>query len=224
MQSAFVAIPGGGITAAVDDSFWIQGAVSKQMTSETKPRMSDQSDTSARTAAASSLSDLTKRNVDAIAQLEKAMSSHRGPGDRVADAITRFVGSMPFIYLHFAWFSAWIIANSSRVFPESWRLDPFPFTFLTFIVSLEAIFLSTFILISQNHEERLNQRRSHLDLQVNLLSEQENSKMMQMLESMQKHLGIPVDAETKQLEEAAQPEQIAQEIEDAIDKSVRKSE
>jgi uncharacterized membrane protein len=85
------------------------------------------------------------------------------------------------------------------------------------VVSLEAIFLSTFILISQNHEERLAQRRSHLDLQVNLLSEQENSKMLQMLETIQRALGIEVDAETKRLEEETQPDQIARDIEEMIE-------
>jgi uncharacterized membrane protein len=184
--------------------------------SDQSPLTNDRAARPLGTTAPSTISDLTKRNVQAISQLEKALSVHRGTGDRVADAITRFVGSMSFIYLHIAWFSIWIIANSSSVLPEPWRLDPFPFTFLTFIVSLEAIFLSTFILISQNHEERLAQRRSHLDLQVNLLSEQENSRILQMLESIQSHLGIAVDPETKQLEEAARPEQIAREIDIAM--------
>jgi uncharacterized membrane protein len=70
----------------------------------------------------------------------------------------------------------------------------------------------------------LDQRRSHLDLQINLLSEQENSKMLQMLEAIQNHLGIQVDAETKRLEEATQLPKIAQEIEDAIDDPSRKCE
>jgi uncharacterized membrane protein len=172
---------------------------------------------------ASSLAELTNRNVDAIAQLERAASARRGTIDRFADTITRFVGSMYFVYLHVAWFTVWIIANSA-VAPATWRIDPYPFTFLTFIVSLEAIFLSTFILISQNHQQRLDQRRSHLDLQINLLSEQENSKMLQMLEAIQNHLGIQVDAETKRLEEATQLPKIAQEIEDAIDDPSRKCE
>lgn len=171
----------------------------------------------------SSISDLTRRNVEVIAQLEKAAGAHRGVGDRLADMITGFVGSMTFVYLHVAWFAVWIIANSSSVLlPESWHFDPFPFTFLTFVVSLEAIFLSTFILISQNHEEHLAQRRSHLDLQINLLSEQENSKMLQMLESIQSRLGIDVDEVAKQLEQETQPERIAKEIETRIEESPSK--
>jgi uncharacterized membrane protein len=165
---------------------------------------------------------LTRRNIEVIAQLEEAAGSRRGPGDRLADLISSFVGSMTFVYLHVAWFSLWISFNSLSLIPESWRVDPFPFTFLTFVVSLEAIFLSTFILISQNHEERLAQRRSHLDLQINLLSEQENSKILQMLESIQRHLGMGGDADAEQLEQETEPERIAQEIEERIEEAPSK--
>jgi uncharacterized membrane protein len=175
-----------------------------------------------RTPKQSSIADLTRRNVEVIAQLEEAAGSRRGPGDRLADLITRFVGSMTFVYLHVAWFGLWILLNSTPLLPESWRFDSFPFTFLTFVVSLEAIFLSTFILISQNHEERLAQRRSHLDLQINLLSEQENSKMLQMLESIQQHLGMETDAAAAQLEQETEPERIAQEIEKRIEEKPSK--
>jgi uncharacterized membrane protein len=165
---------------------------------------------------ASSLGELTSRNVKAIAQLEKAAEAHRGRADRIADLITRFVGSMLFVYLHVLWFALWIIGNTFLL-PSSWRVDPFPYTFLTFVVSLEAIFLSTFILISQNHQERLGQQRSHLDLQINLLSEQENSKMLQMLESIQQRLGIDVDPDARRLEEPTEAKKIAEEIEQAIE-------
>jgi uncharacterized membrane protein len=122
-----------------------------------------------------------------------------------------------------AWFGLWIALGTLPIFPESWRIDPFPFTFLTFVVSLEAIFLSTFILISQNHEERLAQRRNHLDLQINLLSEQENSQMLRMLQTIQEHLKIAHDPDVQVLQEAAKPEdligQIKEIIEDCEDKS-----
>ena len=73
------------------------------------------------------------------------------------------------------------------------HIDPFPFTFLTFIVSLEAIFLSTFILISQNQDTRLSERRNHLDLQINLLSEQENTKMLKMLQIIAEKVGAEIE-------------------------------
>jgi uncharacterized membrane protein len=93
---------------------------------------------------------------------------------------------MTFVWVHIAWYSAWILVNS---LPGIHPFDPFPFTFLTFMVSLEAIFLSTFILISQNHETRLSELRNNLDLQINLLTEQENTKMLRMLERIAEKVG-----------------------------------
>lgn len=70
--------------------------------------------------------------------------------------------------------------------------DPYPYQFLTFVVSLEAIFLSLFILMSQNRATRQTDARSQLDLQINLLAEQEATKMLQMLQSLCKHQGLAV--------------------------------
>ena len=164
-----------------------------------------------------SISALTQRNVEIIGELEKAANADRSRTDRFADAISRFVGSMLFVYLHLAWFGGWIALNALPILPAEWRVDPFPFTFLTFVVSLEAIFLSTFILISQNHEERLARRRNHLDLQINLLSEQENSQILKMLGTIQSHLQITIDPGTKALEEATRPAEMVAQIEDVIE-------
>jgi len=166
-----------------------------------------------------SISALTRRNVEIIAQLEQTANAQRSSADKVADAISRFVGSMMFVYLHMAWFGLWIAWGTLPIFPASWRIDPFPFTFLTFVVSLEAIFLSTFILISQNHEERLAQRRNHLDLQINLLSEQENSKMLRMLQTIERHLNIKHDPNAQALQEAAMPGEVIAQIKDIIEDS-----
>ena len=153
---------------------------------------------------ANTVEDLTKRNVEAISQLEKAVEESRTTADRAADAISRFCGSMIFVYAHIAWFGGWIAIN--LLLPKSSRFDPFPFNFLTLTVSLEAIFLSTFILISQNHESRVADRRNHLDLQVNLLAEQENTKMLQMLDAIAQKVGAEVgDPTLKLLEEVTQP-------------------
>lgn len=162
-----------------------------------------------------SLSLLTSRNIEAIAELEKAAHAKRHKADIIADAISEFVGSMLFIYIHVLWFGAWIVLNT--VLPKSWHFDPYPFTFLTFVVSLEAIFLSTFILISQNHEELLARRRNHLDLQINLLSEQENSQILKMLSNIESKLGIPADAKERMLEEDIEPDKLASQIEHVIE-------
>ena len=165
-----------------------------------------------------SLSSLTKRNVEIIAELEKAADAERSLTDRLADAISRFVGSMQFVYIHIVWFAFWIAASSLPFIPVAWRIDPFPFTFLTFVVSLEAIFLSTFILISQNHEEHIARRRNHLDLQINLLSEQENSQMLKMLEAIHRQLQIGCDPATQALQEQTRPEAMVAQIKTVIEK------
>jgi hypothetical protein len=86
-------------------------------------------------------------------------------GDRISDGITDFAGSLTFVNLHVIWFTLWIVANVTF-----WRFDPFPFGLLTLIVSLEAIFLSTFVLISQNRESARSERRSEIDFETNVLS------------------------------------------------------
>jgi len=164
-----------------------------------------------------SLSSLTKRNVEIIAELEKAADAERSLTDRLADAISRFVGSMRFVYIHIVWFGVWIAASSLPFIPAAWRFDPFPFTFLTFVVSLEAIFLSTFILISQNHEEHIARRRNHLDLQINLLSEQENSQMLKMLDAIHQQLQIGCDPAAQALKEETRPEAMVDQIKTVIE-------
>jgi uncharacterized membrane protein len=161
-----------------------------------------------------SMEELTKRNVDAVVKLEEAARSERTLGDRLADAVAGFCGSMTFMWTHVVWFGGWIIVN---VLPSLPHFDPFPFTFLTLVVSLEAIFLSTFIMISQNQETRLTERRNHLDLQINLLTEQENTKMLVMLTAIAKKVGADTgDRETAVLENATKPEDLAKEIDKAI--------
>src|SRR5687768_5923913 len=96
---------------------------------------------------AQSGADVTRQNVQAMRQLEEAAMARRSGADRAAAAIARFCGSITFVWMHVALFSAWIGYNALPWFDH---FDPYPFTFLTLIVSLEAIFLSTFILISQN--------------------------------------------------------------------------
>ena len=138
-----------------------------------------------------SVEQLTQRNIEMVRQLEEAANQERTTGDRVARVIARFCGSMTFVWVHVIGFAGWIAIN---FVPGVKHIDPFPFTFLTFMVSLEAIFLSTFILISQNQDTRITERRNHLDLQINLLSEQENTKMLMMLLAIAEKVGVEVEA------------------------------
>jgi uncharacterized membrane protein len=162
----------------------------------------------------STVEDMTERNVQTIVRLEEAAKPERAKSDQIADVIANFCGSMPFVWAHLIWFAAWIFINT---LPGIRHFDPFPFNFLTLIVSLEAIFLSTFILISQNHETRLSERRNQLDLQINLLTEQENTKMLTLLGRIAEKVGVRIDDDPtlQVLEQATRPEQLVDQIEEA---------
>jgi uncharacterized membrane protein len=157
--------------------------------------------------------DVTKRNVQTIVRLEESAKANRDPTDRMADVIARFCGSFTFVWVHLIFFGAWIVIN---ILPGFAHFDPFPYTFLTLVVSLEAIFLSTFILISQNHETRVSERRNQLDLQINLLTEEENTKMLKILERIADRVGVTTDDDPslQVLEQATRPEKLVNQIEE----------
>jgi uncharacterized membrane protein len=163
------------------------------------------------TDSAYSVDQLTQRNVEAIRELEEAANEERTRSDRVAEAIANFCGSMTFVWVHVVWFGIWILIN---VIPRLRHIDPFPFTFLTLVVSLEAIFLSTFILISQNHDTKISERRNHLDLQINLLSEQENTQMLMILRAIAEKVGANLsrDDQVQALSEETKPQRLVKQI------------
>jgi len=158
-------------------------------------------------------------NILKVVEIEEAQKESRTVGEKLSEAIAKFCGSMTFVYVHVVWFGAWIVVNTllgSRAF------DPFPYTFLTLVVSLEAIFLSTFILISQNHETRLTERRNHLDLQINMLAEQENTKALELLQAIAKKVGIEYhDKEAEELLKATDPAALVNEIVKASGEEVK---
>ena len=142
---------------------------------------------------------LAKKNIRAIARLEHEALHQRTLTSRVSDSIARFAGSSVFIVLHIIWFTLWIILNLGRI-DRIHPFDPYPFTFLTMVVSLEAIFLSIFVLISQNRMTRQADRRAHLDLQVNLLAEQENTMMLRLLERLCEQQGIKTESVSDEIQ------------------------
>ena len=164
-----------------------------------------------------SVEALTRRNVERIQALEDAEHEKAKAADRAADAIARYAGSLPFVWVTVLLIGGWVAWNSAA--PERQRIDPFPFSFLTLVLSIEAIFLSIFILMSQNRAARVNEKRSHLDLQLNLLSEQENTKMLLMLEQIGKAVGAEMrkDPDVEVLVQATRPEALSRQIDDAID-------
>jgi uncharacterized membrane protein len=159
---------------------------------------------------------LTRQNVRTIVELERAARAQRTLADTVADFITRFCGSISFVLVHVVWYAGWIGWNTLA--PVN-RFDPFPFSFLTMVVSLEAIFLSSFILISGKRQGRVDERRNHLDLQIDLLTEQENTKMLTLLKGIAEKVGIDPnrDPSIGVLEQATRPEELVRQIEESTE-------
>ena len=131
----------------------------------------------------------TERNVRVIAALERRALHNRTAADRLSDAITRITGTGAFAAANLVVFVLWILVNTVRVRGLE-PFDPYPFNFLTLVVSLEAIFLSVFVLMSQNRMTRAADRRAELDLQVDLLAEQELTAMLRMLDAMCRKLQV----------------------------------
>lgn len=115
-----------------------------------------------------------------IQSLKAKADARRGNFEKMADGITETVGSSIFLALNVAWFTVWITINLGFL-PELAVFDPFPFGLLTMIVSLEAIVLSIFVLMSQNRAARISDIREELNLQLEKISEQELTKVLELL-------------------------------------------
>jgi uncharacterized membrane protein len=160
---------------------------------------------------------LASRHIQAISALEHQALERRSGAEKISDLIVSQAGRVWAIIVHVAWFAVWIVWNSGRV--HGVRLfDPFPYMGLSTIVSLEAIFLSLFILVSQNRASRRADERAHLDLQVNLLSEREATKMLQLLQALCAFHGLSAadDAEVTELLRETEPAIIARELEQQL--------
>jgi uncharacterized membrane protein len=155
----------------------------------------------------------TYQNVQEIARIEREALLRRSRAERLGDLIANHAGRVWFIVLHTLWFLLWIGLNAGWG-PQALGFDPFPFSLLTMIVSLESIFLSLFILMSQNRSARQADQRSHLDLQINLLSEHENTKMLRMLQALCSHHGLAAgaDPEIGELAARTKPQEVLQEL------------
>jgi uncharacterized membrane protein len=137
-------------------------------------------------------------NIEAIKSWERASVHHRSRAERLSDEITRIVASGPSLLLHVGWFSFWVVANLSLI-PGVPAFDPFPFAFLTMTVSLEAIFLSLFVLASQNRMAAQADKRANLDLQIDLLAEREMTVVLRLLQDIAGHLDIPLSVTADQI-------------------------
>lgn len=160
----------------------------------------------------------TPQTIREMVEIEERDRIRMAVSDRIANWISALAGSMIFVCLHVAWFASWILVNTTRV---GWQFDAFPYGLLTMIVSLEAIFLSTFVLISQNRQSLLADRRSKIDLQVNLISELEVTKLMGLVSEIHQHLGLSEgqDVEVERMQERTHVARLA----DAVDAAEREA-
>jgi uncharacterized membrane protein len=159
------------------------------------------------------MASVVQRNVGAMAQEARRQASQAGWQQKIAETITRFAGSMTFVYLHLIAFGIWILGNLTLLpYVRPW--DP-TFVMLGMIASVEAIFLSTFILISQNAMSAAADRRAELDLQVNLLAEHEVTKLIELVSAIADKLGVatPAAAAVEEAKQDIKPEVVLRQIE-----------
>lgn len=141
----------------------------------------------------------TQFNIEAISRLEHEALDRRTATERASDLIVKLVGSIQFLLLQVVLVAAWATVNLNLV-PGLKPFDPFPFGILALVVSSESVCLTIFVLISQNRMARQTEKRSHLDLQVSMLAEQELTTALQMLQKLCKHMGVDVKSSTQEVQ------------------------
>ena len=160
----------------------------------------------------------TQYNIDAIAKLEHDALARRTLTERASDVITKLVGNVGFLIAQLVLISGWCLVNL-HVIPGFNAFDPFPFGVLALVVSSESVFLMTFVLISQSRMARQAERRSHLDLQVGMLSEQDLTTALQMLQKLCQHMGVNVDSSKQEVQSFSKTTDVcklASELEDKL--------
>jgi uncharacterized membrane protein len=160
----------------------------------------------------------THLNIDAIAKLEHEALLRRTLTERASDAITKFIGSTAFLLLQVLLVLTWSAINIGFI-PGVKAFDPFPFGILALVISSESVVLTIFVLISQNRMARQAEKRSHLDLQVGMLAEQELTAMLQMQHKICQRLGIDVESakqELKGFSDATDVSKLASDLEDKL--------
>jgi uncharacterized membrane protein len=158
------------------------------------------------------LAGVVDRNIRALLQHRREQEGTRTTQERIADAVTRFTGSMRFVYIHLIVFGLWIAINLGWVpgFPQFDR----SFVVLAMVASVEAIFLSTFVLISQNRMSALADQRADLDLQVSLLAEHEITRLITLVAAIAERMQLELaqDPELAELSQDVAPEKVMEKM------------
>lgn len=153
-------------------------------------------------------------NIHAIRDLERQAAREATFGERAGARISNLIGSMTFVTVHATAMVLWIAWNQAA--PQGWRFDPYPYGLLTFIVSLEGVLIATFVLIAQNRMSRQSDERDHLNLQIDLRSEQEMTLMLKLLRRVAERVGVRAedeeDARARKFAEGADVYELARSI------------
>jgi uncharacterized membrane protein len=160
----------------------------------------------------------SEAHVDSIVKQEEEALERRSGSERLADGVGSFAGSLPFVVLHLVLLIVWLLVNSGRI-PGIQPFDPFPFSLLGVIVAVEAVILSSFILMRQNRMMRRGEHRDHLNLQVDLLAEKEITKVLQMVRAMCGQMGLQniiADKEIRELSQNTSIESLSQTLEERL--------
>lgn len=170
------------------------------------------------TTADQSVGGVVERNVEALLAHRRREDAERKLHGRIADGVTRFAGRSAFIYLHLVFFGAWFVIN------RGWTpLAPFDDSFylLGTVASVEAIFLSTFVLITQNRMADLAERRAELDLQISLLAEREITQVLRLVAKLAERLHIETadHPELEELQRDVQPQAVLEHLDEQREKS-----
>jgi uncharacterized membrane protein len=163
-------------------------------------------------------SEHTQSHIDSIAKQETEFIEQRTLAERAGDAVAGFAGSLVFVMIHALLVLGWILVNT-RGFQGMRPFDPYPFSLLGLMVAVEAVVLSSFILMRQNRMTKRAERRDHLNLQIDLIAEKEVTKLLQMVRALCAHLGlhqIAEDEELKELTKATSVETLTQRIDDTL--------
>lgn len=158
-----------------------------------------------------SMARIVQRNIAALIARRQQEENERRIQDKIADAVTRFTGSLSFVYIHIVGFGLWIVINLGWTPFE--KFDP-TFVILAMFASVEAIFLSTFVLITQNRMQAQADRRADLDLQISLLAEYEITQLLQITSTIADHLGLHINdhGELTELQQDIKPEHVLDKI------------
>lgn len=155
-------------------------------------------------------------NIETIMQLEEAALATRSRGERIADRVVAVAGSTLFLAFQLLLAACWIAVNAAT---PAWRFDPFPFPLLNLVIASEAMLLTIFVLSKQNRLGHRADRRAHLDLQVNLLSEKEITAALQMLTLVSERLGIDpqhADPEITEMQGSTAVEELARDLHEKL--------